>query len=414
MTDNDLIVYQANAFTESRQSYTLNEKRLLQTLIASVKKEDKEFRRYPINIKEFAKLANLDPSNLYGYAKEIATSLMHKTFTVESGEKFSMFHLVDEADYDGGNLTLELSKKTFDIFLALKDTKNYTTYELTEFMTLKSTYAQRIYELVKQYERSNTKERSIPLDKLRGMLGIADDEYLKFNDFKKRVLELSHKSITTDTELRYEWEPIKPSRKIEGIRFFNIVSDKKEDVELSKFKVWFHREFKDYEGALVGTLYDGEIYLNKKGWFEDARDKKHKFTKDEIDRIWLGLMEKRYVLEETIRVRTKRNTNLATPKKEAIPKLLEAEIIEENPNQGILDFDAEIDCSPQMDLSDLTAKEILEIAFEDNATFASQEEMEEDIAFEKEAIKQGFLARIGGFLTVVKEGFPTMPNEKGR
>jgi hypothetical protein len=38
--------------------------------------------------------------------------------------------------------------------------------------------------------------------------------------------------------------------------------------------------------------------------------------------------------------------------------------------------------------------------------------MEEDIAFEKEAIKQGFLARIGGFLTVVKEGFPTMPNDK--
>lgn len=316
MTDNELIVYQANAFTESRQSYSLNEKRLLQTLIASVKKEDKEFRRYPINIKEFAKLANLAPNNLYSYAKEIATSLMSKTFTVESGEKFSMFHLVDEADYDGGNLTLELSKKTFDIFLALKDTKNYTTYELTEFMTLKSTYAQRIYELVKQYERSNTKERSIPLDKLRGMLGIADGEYLKFNDFKKRVLELSLRSITADTELRYDWEPIKPSRKIEGIRFFNITSNKKLDTELSKFKAWFYKEFKDYVGALVGTLHDGEIYLNEKGYFYDARDKKHKFTKDEIDRIWLGLMDKKYILIETLRIRKKYNKSLVTSKEQ--------------------------------------------------------------------------------------------------
>ena len=85
-------------------------------------------------------------------------------------------------------------------------------------------------------------------------------------------------------------------------------------------------------------MYDGEIYLNKKGYFYDARDKKHKFTKDEIDRIWLGLMEKRYVLEETIRVRTKRNTNLATPQKAPIQKSIEAEIIEENPNQGVFNF----------------------------------------------------------------------------
>jgi hypothetical protein len=38
--------------------------------------------------------------------------------------------------------------------------------------------------------------------------------------------------------------------------------------------------------------------------------------------------------------------------------------------------------------------------------------MDEDVAFEKEAIKQGFLGWIGGFLTVLKEGYPTMPNKK--
>lgn len=102
---------------------------------------------------------------------------------------------------------------------------------------------------------------------------------LKVVFYLSSILE---ESITTNTELHYDWEPIKPSQKIEGIRFFNITSNKKFDTEPSKFKAWFYKEFKDYKGALVGTLHDGEIYLNEKGYFYDARDKKHKFTKDEI------------------------------------------------------------------------------------------------------------------------------------
>ena len=37
-------------------------------------------------------------------------------------------------------------------------------------------------------------------------------------------------------------------------------------------------------------------------------------------------------------MRTKRNTNLATPQKAPIQKSIEAEIIEENPNQGVFNF----------------------------------------------------------------------------
>jgi hypothetical protein len=46
------------------------------------------------------------------------------------------------------------------------------------------------------------------------------------------------------------------------------------------------------------------------------------------------------------------------------------------------------------------------MAFEDNATFSSQKEMKENVAFEKEGIKQGFLGWIRGFFNRSKRGIP--------
>lgn len=292
--DKGLMVVQANAFTESRQHYTLNEKRLLQTLIASVKPEDVEFREYKISIKEFAQMANIDESNMYKYAEDMADSIMKKPVKIKSSDEFVIFHLVNRAHYKEGVLTLKLSEETFHIFLALKDTGHYTTYELAEFMTLRSVYAQRIYELLKQNENTWEKERIIPLSELREMLGIEENEYKLFGNFKKTVLNQAHKHIIADTELRYEWEPIKPSRRVEGIRFFNITSNKKPDKSdpLPKFKAWFFKEFKGYTGLLY-EFYEGHIFLNEKGYFYDGRDKKRRFEEDEIERIWQQLLDRR-------------------------------------------------------------------------------------------------------------------------
>lgn len=395
---------------EARYKLSMQEQRLILTIASLIKDEDTHATEYSMTAPQLSRLWGITADEVYTVAKEVTKELHHRTLEIvdDKAKYFRRSNWIHRSEYKNGVLTMRMHEDLAPHLFQLK--KAFTLIQLETVLKLKSIYAIRIYELLKQYEKYE--ERTFTVQELRKIL-VLEDKYPQYYDFKKFVIKQAQKELAT-TDMAFEFtEDKKYTRSIQEITF-TFAKKTDDEKELMEFKKWFHREFKDYEGALVGTLYDGEIYLNKKGWFEDARDKKHKFTKDEIDRIWLGLMDKRYVLEETIRARTKRNTNLATPQKAPVQKQLEAEIIEENPNQGIFNFDAEPEHGEEVDLSGLTTEEIWEMAFEEDATFSSQEEMEDDVAFHKEAIKQGFLARIGGFLTVVKEGFPTMPNEKGK
>lgn len=338
--ENALEVKQSNAMNEARYKLSMQEQRLILTIASLIKDEDTHATEYSMTAPQLSRLWGITADEVYTVAKEVTKELHHRTLEIvdDKAKYFRRSNWVHRSEYKNGVLTMRMHEDLAPHLFQLK--KAFTVIQLETVLKLKSIYAIRIYELLKQYEKFE--ERTFTIQELREML-VLKDKYPQYAHFKKYVILQAQKELAS-TDMAFEFtEDKKYTRSIQEITF--VFAKKTDDEkELIEFKKWFHREFKDYEGALVGTLYDGEIYLNKKGYFYDARDKKHKLTKDEIDRIWLGLMEKRYVLEETIRVRTKRNINLLTPQKEVISKSLEAEIIEENPNQGILDFDAEIDC----------------------------------------------------------------------
>jgi plasmid replication initiation protein len=234
----DLEVYQANSFVESRQNYTVNEKRLLSTVISFVKPTDTEFAEYEVSIKDWAKMLKVSPQGLYQIADDVTTGLMMKIVAIKDPKKlkFKKWHVLDTADYEDGVLTLKIDKKMNDIFLQLKKSKQYTHYELMEFVALTSTHAQRIYELVKQYQHSKQRERTIELTELREMLGLDDNQYKLFSNFRKKVLDIAKKQIEEHTSLRYEWEGItKRGRKIHSIRFYEIhIAGKESPSELQE------------------------------------------------------------------------------------------------------------------------------------------------------------------------------------
>ncbi|MCL4386904.1 replication initiation protein, partial [Patescibacteria group bacterium] len=219
---------------------------------------------------------------------------------------------------------------------------------------------------------------------------------LSYGAFKRSVLDIAVNHINEKTDLTVSFEPKKTGRAYTHLVWKIRTKPSTRRDELPKFKGWFLKEFAGYDGLLY-EFYEGHVFLNDKGYFYDGRDKKRRFEEDEIERIWQQLLDRR--------------EDLKARKEVWEAWKVQQKMHKEKPLFDTSD-DAVIECSPKIDFSDLTDEEIREIAFEDNATFSSQEEMEEDIAFEEEAIKQGFLARIGGFLTVVKEGFPTMPKEK--
>ena len=245
-------VCQANAFVESRQNYTVNEKRLLSTLISFVKPSDRDFVGYELSIKDWAKTLGVSPKGLYQIADEITTGLMMKIVSIKDPNtlQFDKFHVLSRAKYAEGILTLKIAWEMNDIFLELQAKKNFTHYELAEFVTLTSTHAQRIYELVKQYQHSKHREREIELSELKMMLGI-EDKYKEFKEFRKYVLNIALKQIEEKTSLRYKWEGIKKGRKIHAIRFYEIhIAGKESPTELQ-------------EKAFLESYIGEEIYNEK-------------------------------------------------------------------------------------------------------------------------------------------------------
>ena len=225
MQTKDLRVFQANTYTMSKQTFNVNEKRVMQFIIAKIQPTDTEFRRYEIPIIEIADMANISTKNMYTFAKTIMVDMITKFVLLQDEEqqRLKAFNYFTELEYHSGVITVELNRNIHQLFLQLKKNKTaFTAYELTEFMTLSSSHAQRIYELLKQYGRSKQREREIPMLKLRELLNV-EDKYPRYGNFKTRILEYTHKHIEENTNLRYKWESItKRGRKVVAIRFYEI------------------------------------------------------------------------------------------------------------------------------------------------------------------------------------------------
>jgi len=258
MKSKNLKVFQANTYTMSKQRFSLNEKRVMQFIIAKIKPTDTEFKRYEIPIIEIADMANISTKNMYPFAKNLMVEMLSKFILLqdEESQKLKGFNYFTELEYQSGTLTVELNKNIHQLFLQLKQNKTaFTAYELTEFMTLSSTHAQRIYELLKQYSKSKNRKRTIELDELRDILDVKD-KYPRYGNFRTRVLEYVHSHIEENTALRYKWKGItKRGRKVVAIKFYEIHEAGKESPTELQEKAFlenyigeeiYHEEFNTY------------------------------------------------------------------------------------------------------------------------------------------------------------------------
>ena len=278
MKTHNLKVFQSNTYTMSKQTFNLNEKRIMQFIIAKIKPTDTEFRRYEIPITEIADMAKISTKNMYSFAKTLMVDMVTKFILLQDEEKqrLKAFNYFTELEYQSGVLTVELNKNIHQLFLNIKKNKtHFTAYELTEFMTLSSTHAQRIYEILKQYSKSKQREREIPLIELRELLNV-ENKYKLYANFRKRVLDFSKEHIEKNTNLRFKWKSItKRGRKVVAIRFYDI---HEENEDLEKLR----------EIAMLENYTDLEIYneeLNTYLTIKEIKKNKDKSYKviDEFD-----------------------------------------------------------------------------------------------------------------------------------
>ncbi|MGN4932367.1 replication initiation protein [Bacillus thuringiensis] len=226
------IVSKSNTLIEANSRLNLVEQKILLCLASNIQPNDWDFKTYTFSIKHFHDLLDLNGSTKYSELSKITKELLSKVIEIRTGEDLMQVSWLSSAIYNRNKGTIDMR---FDPLLKpflLELSNKFTSYRLANVIKLKSTYAIRIYELLKQYE--DLKERTISLQNLRYYLD-AMDIYPNYANFKQRVLKPSQKELNQKTDISFEFEEIKLGRKVQKIKFI-IYSQKKKDNNLVHFE----------------------------------------------------------------------------------------------------------------------------------------------------------------------------------
>jgi plasmid replication initiation protein len=222
------LVTKSNVLIEANYKLGVVEQKIIICLASNIQPTDSDFKTYTLPIKEFNKLLGLKGTPKYSELRQITKDLMQKVFEVRINKKVIQVAWLSYVAYNESDGTIDIR---FDPFLRpylLELKKNFTSYKLENIVKLKSTYAIRIYELLKQYEK--IQERTFQLEDLRKMLG-AEDIYPAYGNFKQRVLAPAQKELKKKTDISFEIEEVKIGRRVNKVRFIITSVQKKGSVK---------------------------------------------------------------------------------------------------------------------------------------------------------------------------------------
>jgi len=227
------LVVKSNKLVEAKYKLSLNENRLIFTLISQIKPEDEEFKDYIIKINDLMDLFGLNNKNHYSIIKEITVSLLSKPLSIQRETGVLHCNWISSADYfdNEGYVKLCFDPKLKPYLLQLKS--HFTAYGIDNIIKkLRSTYSIRLYELLlKEYCYYGKKRISFifSIKELKKMLGIEKKQYSQIISFKQKVLDIAEKELKEKSNFYFEYKTIKTGRAITDIEFFVINEEKKEN-----------------------------------------------------------------------------------------------------------------------------------------------------------------------------------------
>jgi len=212
-----LIVTQSNELVEARYNLSLGEQRLVMAMIAQVQPGDEDFKPYRISIAEFADFLGISKSSAYQECKKITKTLLSRVLEIKEEGRLIQINWASSADYVDGSGEVVLCCDPLLKPYLLNLQRDFTSCKLDILMRFKSQYTLRMHMLLKQYHK--LKEREIEIDLLRGILGLRKDQHVIYGNFKKNILVPAQVELKAKSDLYFEFDEIKASRRVVAINF---------------------------------------------------------------------------------------------------------------------------------------------------------------------------------------------------
>lgn len=233
---NNLVVKSNNLIQKSRFSLSTQEQKIILFLVSKIKPEDVELKTHRISVKELCDICGIELNGKnYLNFKNSIKSLSDKSFWIDTNETSTLIRWIEKAKIHKYDNTIEigLNEELKPYLIQLKE--NFTNYELTNILTMKSKYSIRLYELLKSYSHLRS-EIEYGLEELKSLLQTA--KYSDYKNFRVNVLEIAINEINEVSDIFVSYEPIREKRKIVSIRF---TIDNKIDT-VDRLRMWSKQE----------------------------------------------------------------------------------------------------------------------------------------------------------------------------
>lgn len=216
MNENYLVT-KSNTLITSSYDLSVEEQRIILTLASMVQPNDEDFKTYVLNIKDFMGLVGVEDKSKYTAIPKITKELMQKVFEIREGDAIIQTAWLSGTKYKKGSGMVELrfNPDLKPYMLGLKEF--YTSYRLKNVLELKGKYSIRMYEILKSNEFK--KVALIEVDELRKILKADNGSYMVYQNFRNRIILQAQKELKEKTDIYFDFEEIKTSRKVTALRF---------------------------------------------------------------------------------------------------------------------------------------------------------------------------------------------------
>lgn len=216
------LVKKSNSIIRTRITVkSVEASRILAHLVACIRTDDEKLKEaYSVPAKDILPyIGGENYKRIKATCKELAEAIAETEEPDPDGPHpiYRARPFFTDIRYRKGIITANFNPLMAPFLLNLK--KCFTTYNLTEYLSLPSLYSQRIFEIVKSLANSKDGEAILSMAELHRLLDTPKSSRQNFAEFRRYVMDKAHKDITEKTSFRFEWEPVKVGRSVEAIRF---------------------------------------------------------------------------------------------------------------------------------------------------------------------------------------------------
>lgn len=202
------LIEKKNVLNEIRSNnMTLQELRFFSIYLSKINARDISTRVVKFSLSDFQKIMDFGRLNIKRLQAS-TNSLLCKVVNVPDSRGgytgFTIFKRCKVYKDNSDEWFIEIDASDDALSLMFDFKERYFTYELWNALRLKSANQVRMYEILKQYEKLG--KRELTIQELRELIGIAPDEYPRWNNFKLRVLDSCQQSLKEHTDICFTYE----------------------------------------------------------------------------------------------------------------------------------------------------------------------------------------------------------------